>query len=121
MGLSFDISANPSTGVTQIRLGGSLSVRTSKRLADYLSATAVEGEHVLLDLSDLTELDFAGLAVIAGSSQRHSQLGAKLQVLAPETEALHLIHSARLQRRIDVYRSRADVGTPIPSAAPATG
>jgi anti-sigma B factor antagonist len=78
-----------------LRLSGELDLATAPDLEQHLRALEEgEGIRIVLDLSELTFMDSAGLAVILEAERRAGQRHRSLVIRRPSRQATRLLQSA---------------------------
>ena len=106
MNLQLATRHHPDGRFAVVSMTGPIDVRGVPSLRDHLRQTAKTCScRIVLDLSCVSAVDFAGLAAISVLTQQFHKDGGWLRVVAPRVEALQLVHAARLARRVQVFGS----------------
>lgn len=96
-------------------LGGVLDVTRSQDLREQLlRLVRPAGGRLVLDLSQVTNVDVAGLAVLVGTGRRARLFGGSLRLAAVTAEVAAAVRAAGLDRELEMF---ATVRTAIDSAA----
>jgi len=93
-------TANP------VRLAGELTVQTAAQHKDTLLSALETGNGVTLDLSDVSELDTAGLQLLLLLKREAAQLGKTLGLLAPSEPVQDVLRLARLDLHLNHSEDR---------------
>jgi anti-anti-sigma factor len=106
-------SSDHKQGVHSVRLVGSLDEHTVSQLRE-LSHVGVDeesfsnGDHFLIDLSEVTEIDHVGFAalveILVGLSAKAGSLGL---ILPPEHPVRHALEVTGLDRAFDIFETHA--------------
>ncbi|MEV5831047.1 STAS domain-containing protein [Spirillospora sp. NPDC052242] len=94
-------------GHTIVALSGVLDGAAAPALREHLiAALRHSGRLLILDLSEVTSADVAGLAVLIGVRQRAAGLGVTLRLAAPSAEVAALLRATGLGRILTVHPGR---------------
>ncbi len=95
---------------TIVKLSGDLDIATTPALRERLTALLRPGMGLLiLDLSDVSFCDAAGLAVLVGTQRRATPLGITLRLAAPRPQMTKILRITGLDRALTIH--------PTPAAA----
>jgi anti-sigma B factor antagonist len=98
-------------------LSGVLDVTRSPDLREQLlRLVGPAASRLVLDLSQVTSVDVAGLAVLVGTGRRARLFGGSLRLAAVTAEVAAFVRAAGLDRELEIFPT---VRTAIDSAAPA--
>ncbi len=98
-------------------LSGVLDVTRSQDLREQLlRLVGPAGSRLVLDLSQVINVDVAGLAVLVGTGRRARLFGGTLRLAAVTAEVAASVRAAGLDRELEIFPT---VRTAIDSAAPA--
>ena len=96
-------------------LSGVLDVTRSQDLREQLLRfVRPAGSRLVLDLSQVTSVDVAGLAVLVGTRRRARLFGGSLRLAAVTAEVAAAVRAAGLDRELEIFPT---VRTAIDSAA----
>jgi anti-anti-sigma factor len=94
-------------GHTIVALSGALDGAAAPALREHLiGASRHSGRLLILDLSEVTSADAAGLAVLVGIRRRVAGLGITLRLAAPTPEVAALLRATGLDRALTVRPAR---------------
>jgi anti-anti-sigma factor len=100
-------------GTRLVELGGELDLSTaSAEVQELLEECAESACHVALDLSGVTFIDSAGLALLVKTDRRLSAAGRRLVLLRPHPNVQRILEITGLDRRLPVEPSWSGAGPP---------
>jgi anti-sigma B factor antagonist len=110
MDISFDISARRSRGVSTISARGELDVASADRLERVLRLTLDESfaQDVVLDLTDLTFCDSAGVRVLVNANRLAELNDARLTIAVSEGEVMDCLEVSGMADVLPVVSVRID-------------
>jgi anti-sigma B factor antagonist len=102
------VTAQLQDGVFVLAVAGELDMLTAPRLSQTLEeALADEPRLLVVDLSDVTFLDSAGLAALL-AARREARTGTSLRVVANQRATLRPMQLTGVDEYLSVYASRRD-------------
>jgi anti-anti-sigma factor len=97
------------SGHTIARLRGDLDAATAPALRERLAALLrLHMRPLVLELSELSFCDAAGLAVLIGTQRRASSLGITLLLAAPRPPVAKVLRATGLDRNLSIQPTLAD-------------
>ena len=106
----------PQPGHVLVTMAGEIDIATAPQLRGRLGPLAAGGRPVIVDLTEVTFIDAAGLRVLAGAA-RQAVGGGSLHVVAARYQVRRIFALTGLDRHIPLARSLAGA---LASCAPAT-
>jgi anti-anti-sigma factor len=84
-----DVFVDARNGATVVSVRGEVDLSSAPRLANDLHAAVGSTMLLVVDLSAVSYLDSAGLAVLHASAQRTSSLGVSLRIVVGEDSVVY--------------------------------
>jgi anti-sigma B factor antagonist len=84
-----------------LRLAGELTVQTAAEQKTLLLAALETADGIAVDLSDIAEVDTAGLQLLLLLRREAAQLGKAFRLLTPSEPVLEVLRIAHLDDRLD--------------------
>jgi anti-anti-sigma factor len=103
-----------------VRLAGDLTIQTAADTKATIMAALDDGGDLDLDLSDLTELDTAGLQLLLLARRETLQLGVGLRLSGPPQPVRDVLRTVGLAADLTAVSNRPPSGNP-PSGSPLSG
>lgn len=97
------VSVHDEGGVRIVRVVGAASAEQVERFEGELRALPAAGARLLLDLSELTFINSAGLGVIVAVHRECREGGGALCLVAPREAIARVLRITRLDQLIPVY------------------
>jgi len=121
MVVGLDITVRHERGSAVVVLTGEIDISTVPQLRDRLFELAGAGEHVIVDLEQVSFIDSAGLGALIGASRRAQSHGGSLQAVCASPQTRKLLWLTGVDRRIPLGASldEALAATPSPEASQA--
>ena len=95
-------------GATVFAVSGELDLATISLLKDTVGAHLRDGQHVVLDLSELMFCDSTGLGAFVGLHRQAMTNGATFSLAAPRRRIDDLLQLSGINQVISIYASRGD-------------
>lgn len=103
-GTDLDLRVERHPRATVIRLSGELDLASVPAVRERLLALAVDGQvNQVLDLTNLTFMDSAGLGVIVATRRRLRTLQGALVLACPNETILRLLRLTSMDKVLPVY------------------
>ncbi len=94
----------PPASRTVVKLDGGLDLSAAPALREQLIDVLHRGTGLLiLDLSNVSSCDTAGLAVLIGTQRRARLLGTNMRLLAPSLPVTKVLRSTGLDRSFSIH------------------
>ena len=107
MPADFDVSSETTpTGAGVLRVAGELDLASAPRLEEAIAATGADP--IVIDLSECTFLDSAGMRVLVGSARDLVDGGRTLRVVANDPRILRVLEITAVDRLIAVHPTVED-------------
>ncbi|MGW0802565.1 STAS domain-containing protein [Nonomuraea sp. NPDC002799] len=90
-------------GTSLIAVGGEIDIATSGRLARYVNRVRRPGDHVVLDLTEVSFLDCAGLRALMSIARRAAAGHAGTRLAGVRGGPARLLQLVRLHALLPVY------------------
>ncbi|MBW4721096.1 STAS domain-containing protein [Saccharothrix obliqua] len=100
--------ANPAEGVTVVAVGGEIDMLTAPELRTSVLGRLDSGDTLVLDLSGVSFLGSAGLAVLVEASQHAKRRGTEFRVVAVERAVTRPLAATGLGEVFSVHGSVAE-------------
>ncbi len=100
---SIDVSSGRCPGCVVVALRGEMDKTHAAWLAGALSAAAVSGSRVIVDLEGLAFIDCSGLSAVVSAWKQARQAGGELRLAAPEQLVLRLLCLTGLTGLLPVF------------------
>ena len=91
-------------GVGHVRVSAEMSMYTVIEDRALLQETLLLSKEIEIDLSEVTDIDSAGLQLLIQAKREGARIGVPVRLLA---------HSPAVQEMIDLYRLALEFGDPI--------
>jgi anti-sigma B factor antagonist len=89
-----------------VRVEGELDLYTAPDVRDALASLPPESRHVLVDLSQLSFLDSAGLGMLLSAARRLRARGGTMMLLVDDSRILRVLEVTGLAGDFDIRRDR---------------
>jgi anti-anti-sigma factor len=100
--------------IAEVQLDG-LDLAAASELRERLIDVLHRGtDRLILDLSEVSSCDAAGLAVLIGTQRRARLLGVAMRLVAPSLAVRQVLRSTGLERSLTVCADRAAALLPEP-------
>ncbi|TMR94113.1 STAS domain-containing protein, partial [Nonomuraea basaltis] len=100
-------------GMSVIAIGGDVDRTSSARLAAYLDQVRRPGDHVVLDLSELSFLDSSGLHVVLACARRCAAEDAGVHLAAAHGAPARLFQITGVDAHLPVHGTVEDAITAV--------
>jgi anti-anti-sigma factor len=99
----FSIEPEQTDGVYRLRVSGELDLATRDSLIEELNrAEASEAKRILLDLTNLTFIDSAGIGVLVLAHQRTEMNGKQLRVVSADGQVREVLRLTGVTEVLDI-------------------
>lgn len=96
-------------GITVLRLGGELDLRSAPVLKARLDGRAASNRPLtVLNLEQLTYVDSAGLGVLIGAVKAHTGQAGRLVLAAPRPDVRHILEITRVTHYLPIHANEAE-------------
>lgn len=102
------IAVHRQLGHVLVTVAGELDIATAPKLRVQLAGLARSGQQVIVDLSQVSFCDAAGLGVLAGAARRAAAAGGCLQLAAARPQLRRLLAITGMDHRIPVAATVAE-------------
>lgn len=96
------------SGVTVITVGGELDLATASELDDFMCRTRRPGDHLVVDLADVTFIDCSGLRPLLRAHHRLRADGTKIYLAAPQPLPARVLKITGIDRWMPVHASQPE-------------
>jgi anti-sigma B factor antagonist len=103
-------------GMSVIAVIGEVDRNSSDRLAGYIGEVHRPGDHVVIDLAELSFMDSSGLRVLLDCARRCADGGADLHLAAAHGAPARLLAVTGVDRRLSMYATAEEAITAVLSA-----
>ncbi|QVQ52293.1 STAS domain-containing protein [Spiractinospora alimapuensis] len=94
--------------ISVVRPHGEIDCAVTPALREYLFTALRPGmELLVIDLSEITFCDAAGLAVLVGTRHRADRLGVELRMAGPRAQMRRILRITGLDRVLTIYPTLA--------------
>jgi anti-sigma B factor antagonist len=103
----FNVSITRSTGQVVVRVTGELDARTAPDLRNRL-VDLVEGQgnlDIVLDVSELSFIDSAGLGVLVAAARALQRRSGELTLMDPTTHVAKILHTTGVNSLVTITGS----------------
>lgn len=103
----------PPSGLTIVSLRAALDINAAAALRERLTGVLDRGPgQLILDLSQISSCDVAGLAVLIGVQRRARHLGVSVRLAAPSPAVANVLRSTGLERSFTICHGRSGALAP---------
>ena len=105
MGEALTIRVRREQGYAVVAVAGEVDIATVTRLRERLFELAASGRSLVVDLDQVSFIDSAGLAALAGAARRAAAHGASLQVVCARPRTRQLFRLTGLDGPVPLART----------------
>ncbi len=121
MGEALTIRVRCEQGYAIVAVAGEVDIATATRLRERLFELAASGRTLVVDLDQVSFIDSAGLAALAGAARRAAAQGASLRVVCARARTRQLFRLTGLDGPVPLARTLDGALESLAAARPETG